>query len=381
MATNPSPRYQFFVLSTISNYHWKGNPSAKNPKNITTPKVSVANHMLNSPNTRYLPPSPRNRIMHYLQQNQVTTLNEYIQYIKDIDCQVDMETQALDEPPVKRRRLTARAARVNKQKVISKYLSPGVQELIDACKIDRPVYSTFKQQLLTDGTIKWRFNQDGKDICVMNNINCVTGHLIPNSFVHVSSEVFEEGPVIKCTCEIYKFLQHSLDEEDKQDGDLDPDSSCMHCRFFKEHLMGAYELITEGTTPVSRPLQIVQNSLQFMNDPVLLLGESYKNGTTKFSVNGNEHFALVTVTFHMGNCFIKCHAGMCAATYINKTRMPKSTTLNQKSTPIIRRTRADCMTITYPAESYRSLADYKTISWNQTRIQSITFIFCQNNSF
>ena len=161
--------------------------------------------------------------------------------------------------------------------------------------------------------------------------------------------------VIKCTCEIYKFLQHSLDEEDKQDGDLDPDSSCMHCRFFKEHLMGAYESITEGTTPVSRPLQIVQNSLQFMNDPVLLLGESYKNGTTKFSVNGNEHFALVTVTFHMGNCFIKCHAGMSAATYINKTRMPKSITLNQKSTPIIRRTRADCMTITYPAESLQGI--------------------------
>ena len=331
MEANPSPKCQFFVLSTISNFHWKGNPSSRNPKSVTTPKLSFASHMLNSPNTRYLPASPRNRVMHYLQESEVTKLNEYMNYIRDLDCQMDTETELIDQPPIKRRRLTARAKRVNKQNVISKYLSPGIQELIEACKIDRPVYATFKQQLLTDGKIKWRFSKEGKDICVMNNINCVTGHLIPNSFVHVSSEVFEEGPVIKCNCEIYKFLQHSLDEEDKQNGDLDPDSSCMHCRFFKEHLLGAYELISEGTAPISRPLQIVQNSIQCMNDPVLLLGDAYRNGTTKFSVNGNDHFGLVTVTFHMGSCFIKCHAGMCAATYINKTRMPKSTSLNQKS--------------------------------------------------
>ena len=45
----------------------------------------------------------------------------------------------------------------------------------------------------------------------------------------------------------------------------------------------------------SLPVQVITK------EDVLLLGEAYKNGTTKFSVNGNQHFALVTVTFHMAS--------------------------------------------------------------------------------
>ena len=332
MENNPSPKCQFFVLSTISNFHWKGNPSAKDPNKIVTPRIGYPSHMLNTPNIRYLPSSPRNRVMMYLRDNDYEKLDTQINYIKKLDCEEDEEEmeENTEEPVPKRRRLTARAKKVTKENVISKYIQPQVQELIDACKIDRPVYSTYKQQLLASGTIKWRFCQNGKNICVMNDINSVTGHLIPNSFVHVSCEQFEEGEVIKCTCEIYKFLLHSLEEEDLQDRELDSTSSCMHCRFFKEHLMGAYEAIIQGVTPFSRPLHLVQNSLQYMNDPVLLLGEAYRNGTTKFSVKGNDHFALVTLTFHSGSCYIKCHAGICAATYINKTRMAKSASLSER---------------------------------------------------
>ena len=47
----------------------------------------------------------------------------------------------------------------------------------------------------------------------------------------------------------------------------------MHCRFFSEHLLNAYQLINEGQANIPRPLQIVKSSIQFMNDPIVLLGD------------------------------------------------------------------------------------------------------------
>ena len=55
-----------------------------------------------------------------------------------------------------------------------------------------------------------------------------------------------------------------------------------------------------------------------MNDPILLLGEAIKSGTTKFSVQGNDYFSLVTLNFTGGTCYMKCHGGVCAASNVNK---------------------------------------------------------------
>ena len=163
----------------------------------------------------------------------------------------------------------------------------------------------------------------------MNDINSTSGHLIPNSFVHISCEEFEDGPIIKCNCEIYKFLRNSLFEEDKENPELDPKTSCMHCRFFNEHLMDAYAKIISLNSNLPRPLEMVKNSLGTMGVPILLLGEAVKTGSTKFSVNGNDTLAIVTLNFLSGKCYIKCHSGMCGAGKVNKKHMPKSAVLGQ----------------------------------------------------
>ena len=124
-------------------------------------------------------------------------------------------------------------------------------------------------------------------------INSTSGHLIPNSFVHVSCEEFEEGPIIKCNCEIYKFLRNSLQEEDNDNPELDPSTSCMYCRFFHDHLMDAYAKIISSNSNLLRPLDMVKNSLGTMCSPIILLGEPVKTGATKFSVNGNDTLAIV----------------------------------------------------------------------------------------
>ena len=66
-----------------------------------------------------------------------------------------------------------------------------------------------------------------------------------------------------------------------------------------------------------------------MNDPVILLGDVLRTGTTKYSVKGNDYFSLITVNFAAGICYIKCHSGFCAAANINKKRMPQSAKLNE----------------------------------------------------
>ena len=287
--------------------------------------------MLNTPNTKYQPASPRNQIMMYLKQENDQKLSEYLDYMKFIDTEDNPEDVEMSEPQPKRRKLTARAKKIHKEKVIKEYITPDVQAIIDECVSDRGVYTTFKTQLLTTGLIKWRFSEGGKDICVMNDINSKSGHLILNSFVHVSCEEFEDGPIIKCNCEIYKFLRNSLFEEDKENPELDPNTSCMHCRFFNEHLMDAYAKIISSNSNLPQPLEMAKNSLGTMGVPILLLREPVKTGSTKFSVNGNDTLAIVTLNFLSGKCYIKCHSGMCGAGKINKKCVPKSAVLGESN--------------------------------------------------
>ena len=157
----------------------------------------------------------------------------------------------------------------------------------------------------------------------------VNGHLMPNSFAHISSE-FTDGdtPVIHCSCQIYNFIQNVEIEEGSE---IAPETSCMHCRFFQEHLLNAYEVINQGCTNIAQPLEMVRSSIQFMNDPVLLLGDVLHTGTTKYSVKGDDFFSLVTVNFAGGICYIKCHSSFCAAANMNKKRMPRSAKLNESA--------------------------------------------------
>ena len=64
---------------------------------------------------------------------------------------------------------------------------------------------------------------------------------------------------------------------------------------------------------------MVKSSVQFMNDPVLLLGDVLCTGTTKYSVKEDDYFSLVTVNFASSICYIKCHSGFCAAQYFKES--------------------------------------------------------------
>ena len=77
---------------------------------------------------------------------------------------------------------------------------------------------------------------------------------------------------------------------------LDKNLACMHCRFFREHLLDAYTTVTTAaTTQFRRPLFMVHESLQHTNSPVQLVGNVIPGGTTRFSAKGKEGLSIVHI--------------------------------------------------------------------------------------
>ena len=112
----------------------------------------------------------------------------------------------------------------------------------------------------------------------MSDYNPATGHLLPQSFVYVYATKCENAPpIFRFTCQIYNLIESAAN----QDTPLWPDEykvpddslTCMHCRFFKHHLMNAYEKLQHQNTNLSTALSMVQKSLQYMNEEILLLGD------------------------------------------------------------------------------------------------------------
>ena len=64
---NENAKAQFHILGTISNYHWHGYPSMYDPSTIVgQTKIRYMQHMITSPDKRFIPSSPRNRILHFI---------------------------------------------------------------------------------------------------------------------------------------------------------------------------------------------------------------------------------------------------------------------------------------------------------------------------
>ena len=120
-------------------------------------------------------------------------------------------------------------------------------------------------------------------------------------------------------------------EEDEEDQSLAETFSCMHARFYREHLVTAFEECLSPSGNLSRHLQMVHNTMHQMNVPLLLAGDILATGTTKFSVKGSDNCSILHVTFYLSKCFIKCLNGLCVAQLTNKKKFAKSISLHNCS--------------------------------------------------
>ena len=191
------------------------------------------------------------------------------------------------------------------------------------------MYSKFKEQLITEGVIKWQCHKAHKDIAILTDINTTTGHIVPNSFVHVTCiKDMSSEYIIKCTCAIYKMIQHAAHQENPifPEEEMLPDSTftCIHCRYFKEKLLNAYNEATNvESTNIPKQIQMVRDSLHIIDKDVFLLGDIIPTGTTKFSVKGDDSYSIVNFTFSHGRCSVKCTNGLCQVQLNSKKGIPK----------------------------------------------------------
>ena len=118
-------------------------------------------------------------------------------------------------------------------------------------------------------------------------------------------------------------------EEGEENASLAETLTCMHARFYREHLVTAFEECLSPSGNLSRHLQMVCNIMHQMNIPLLLAGNVLPTGTTKFSGKGSDNCSILHVTFYESKCFIKCLNGLCAVQLTNKKKCAKSISLQE----------------------------------------------------
>ena len=173
---------------------------------------------------------------------------------------------------------------------------------------DRSLYTKFSEHMLTE----WHFHDEGTEICMMSDVDQETGVMKPNSFVHVTYTTDANGEIIHtCICKIFDFIHQTTHQHNPiwcLEGTI-PDISftCLHCRFFKDYLINMYtKVLSQPIETLPPALSMVKRSLQFINEPNVLMGNVHSTSTTKFSVKGLEHniYSSVHITFEYGKCVV-----------------------------------------------------------------------------
>ena len=134
----------------------------------------------------------------------------------------------------------------------------------------------------------------------------------------------------------------------------------MHCRFFNEYLLNAYEQATHQTSELPHAISLVQDSLQEMNHPVQLCGNILINSSTKFSVQGAGSYSIVSLSFPNGKCSASCSDGMCATHMKNEKNIPKEANKEERK-PICSHIKNVCRNINYLAEAFLEYFDDTTL--------------------
>lgn len=333
---------QVLCLSSISNYHWWQYIRCDGTKSRSGIHVRLTDHLLYHPSSeeadkeltlKYIPQSPRNRLMYYLYTDEVAALKSTIKQLLKLDNNEEtaIEDYSTENEPssVKRRKYATQVLKVSPQ-TICDTMGVEYQTVKNSTDRNRNLYSVFSQQLITDGAVQWRKHNDYEDVVIMSDYNASTGILSPLSYVHVTSTKSERSnhPILlKCTCKIYNTIQcaglSGMDLSAEQDVVLDESMTCMHCRFFKEHL-AKYSESLESIASSSILDKKVKKSLEQLNNPVVLLGMAAQNAATKFSVLHEDTVSVIHLYFNEANaCFVKCQNGECISRLLNKKKIPK----------------------------------------------------------
>ena len=305
LMTRTTEKDQFLLLSTISNFHWNQYPSLQATSVISkTRSTRYLDHIVFDPDEKqHVPTSPCNCLLHLqMSENNYTSyMNTYIDFLLNQDKEPEGEEMEPtcshnDQHSKRKRKHAARTVHVHPS-AIYKECGIDMNENINCASENRNVFTKFKEQLLSEGVIKWRYHTTHKDIVCMNDMDSDTGVLKPNDFVLVTCiKNFSDENVISCTCELCNVIrcaghqEHTILPEEQANVYPDTSMTCLHCRFYKYHLVNAHtNIVTKAQNDYTRSELMVSNSLQYMNEGVILLGSTLCKSTTKFSAKGEDN--------------------------------------------------------------------------------------------
>ena len=343
---------QVSVLCSIPNYHWWDFVKMTGAARCAAkPKVSFSAHLLYSPDEvevagessyiwkKHPPTSPRNRLMMFVNSGRDQIFIETIQKLIAVDTgeapifmEDVLEHPEMDEtvaPPLKKARRNAgvRVLKVDRS-ALSDGLGVDLNSVLNCQDSSRRLFSSFKEQLIGDGLLQWRTHKDEKDVVLMSDYDPCTGEMMPCCYVHVSVTSAEHGDLLlSCTCSTYNLIQKAAAQHyhlvPGEEGVMDPGTTCMHCRFYSDLLLDFWEKINSPEPLPNLHLKIME-TMDHMEEEVILLGNALPQTTSKFSIKGEEdHYSIVTISFRQGQCWARCTEGVCSAKTRNKKKIPK----------------------------------------------------------
>ena len=324
---------QLEVLSGISNYHWfssVGEGGLRKSVNTRPRFQMMLLYNVESPDLQkpqFIPTSPRNQLMFF---KMWTGYGErlYRSIIHFLSCDRGAPALHPNSSVAKKRKYTARVLRTTERDL----LEAMSLESRDISVAGMGQFQTFAEDMASEGFLQMRLLSDEKVVVAMSDYSSSTGKLVPLKYVHVTAQISDSSsPLIKCTCSIYKMMQgaalQKVRVEEHEETFLSQDFTCMHCKFYKQYVHASrFEILNQNTSgPVVHKLQ---SSVDFINNPIVVLGEASSAVTTKLSVLSEGKCGVMHVYFTPHTCFARCQEGHCQS-QLHRTRVPKRQSSDQ----------------------------------------------------
>ena len=83
--------------------------------------------------------------------------------------------------PKKKHKQSAQLISVT-QHAVFEDVGADLESFLNQANKECHIYQIFEEQLISEGEIRWRFHEDGKDVVLMNNYNYTTGYMMPEKF-------------------------------------------------------------------------------------------------------------------------------------------------------------------------------------------------------
>jgi hypothetical protein len=328
-------KQQFEIWSSVSNNHWRQYMTVFGGQSSATvaSHPSLVRHMSYT-GTGSLPASRRNRLIYFLANGNKTqahiTIDELLSCCSVDRVQVEIsEDDVADEsvtqpPPPKRARKVVTVTENVFSKEVAENLHPAAA---------RSSYHEFRERIVLEGTLFWRFHSSEEDVFVLNDYRPETGDFLPFSFVHVCRVMSGGCALYTCSCQMYNWLrQKVMSDADNSSDVVITGITCMHCRFMTEEFEPKSRQLLDGSLPASSPInsRLLESKCSLNHGVVLLSPPS--SATYKFSVRCKSGTGLPLSFVHLSkSCeFIFCLFGECRANRGSKKKVQHLVTDSQQ---------------------------------------------------